>query len=56
MDMGRDQPRKCRNRRLKKRQKSITAAESLTAGLFQATLGDFSGVSAIFNGGFVTTV
>ena len=38
---------------LKKRQKSITAAESLTAGLFQATLADFSGVSAIFNGGFV---
>ena len=39
---------------LEKRQKSITAAESLTAGLFQATLADFSGVSAIFNGGFVT--
>lgn len=39
---------------LKKRQKSFTAAESLTAGLFQATLADFSGVSAIFNGGFVT--
>lgn len=39
---------------LKKRQKSITAAESLTAGLFQVTLADFSGVSAIFNGGFVT--
>ena len=39
---------------LKKRKKSITAAESLTAGLFQATLADFSGVSAIFNGGFVT--
>ena len=39
---------------LKKRQKSITAAESLTAGLFQTTLADFSGVSAIFNGGFVT--
>ena len=39
---------------LKKRQQSITAAESLTAGLFQATLADFSGVSAIFNGGFVT--
>lgn len=39
---------------LKKRQKSITAAESLTAGLFQATLANFSGVSAIFNGGFVT--
>jgi len=39
---------------LKKRKKSITAAESLTAGLLQATLADFSGVSAIFNGGFVT--
>ena len=39
---------------LKKRKKNITAAESLTAGLFQATLADFSGVSAIFNGGFVT--
>ena len=39
---------------LKNRQKSITAAESLTAGLFQATLADFSGVSAIFNGGFIT--
>ena len=39
---------------LKKRKKSITAAESLTAGLFQATIADFSGVSAIFNGGFVT--
>ena len=39
---------------LKKCGKTITAAESLTAGLFQATLADFSGVSAIFNGGFVT--
>ena len=39
---------------LKKRKKSITAAESLTAGLFQATLANFSGASAIFNGGFVT--
>ena len=39
---------------LKKRKKSITAAESLTAGLFQATIADFSGASAIFNGGFVT--
>lgn len=34
--------------------KSITAAESLTAGLFQATLGEVSGVSKIFPGGFVT--
>lgn len=39
---------------LKKRQISITAAESLTAGLFQASIADFSGVSAIFKGGFVT--
>ena len=39
---------------LKKQKKTITAAESLTAGLFQATLADFSGVSAIFKGGFVT--
>ena len=39
---------------LKKQHKTITAAESLTAGLFQATLADFSGVSAIFKGGFVT--
>ena len=39
---------------LKKGQKTITAAESLTAGLFQASLADFSGVSAIFKGGFVT--
>ncbi|UQS85186.1 nicotinamide-nucleotide amidohydrolase family protein [Apilactobacillus apisilvae] len=33
---------------------SITAAESLTAGMFQSTLGGISGVSAIFPGGFVT--
>ena len=39
---------------LKKRQISITAAESLTAGLFQASIADFSGVSAIFKGGVVT--
>ena len=39
---------------LKKQKKTITAAESLTAGLFQATLADFPGVSAIFKGGFVT--
>ena len=37
---------------LKKQNKTITAAESLTGGLFQATLADFSGVSAIFKGGF----
>ena len=39
---------------LKKQKKTITAAESLTAGLFQATLADFSGASTIFKGGFVT--
>lgn len=39
---------------LKKYGKTITAAESLTAGLFQSTLGDVSGVSEIFKGGFVT--
>jgi nicotinamide-nucleotide amidase len=33
---------------------SITAAESLTAGLFQEVLGEVSGVSKIFSGGFVT--
>lgn len=39
---------------LKKKKQTITAAESLTAGLFQATLANFSGVSTIFKGGFVT--
>ena len=39
---------------LKKKKQTITAAESLTAGLFQATLADFSGASTIFKGGFVT--
>ncbi|WP_348921213.1 competence/damage-inducible protein A [Enterococcus rotai] len=39
---------------LKKQGKTITAAESLTAGLFQSTLGDISGVSEVFKGGFVT--
>ncbi len=34
--------------------KTITSAESLTAGLFQSMLGDISGVSKIFKGGFVT--
>ncbi|UQS86800.1 nicotinamide-nucleotide amidohydrolase family protein [Nicoliella spurrieriana] len=33
---------------------TITAAESLTAGMFQSTLADVAGVSAIFPGGFVT--
>ncbi|MGX7200268.1 competence/damage-inducible protein A [Enterococcus nangangensis] len=40
--------------KLKEKGKSITAAESLTAGLFQSTLGDVSGVSEVFPGGFVT--
>lgn len=39
---------------LKKSGKTITAAESLTAGLFQASIADFSGASQIFKGGFVT--
>lgn len=39
---------------LKEKGKTITAAESLTAGLFQSSLADFSGASQVFNGGFVT--
>lgn len=39
---------------LKEKKKTVTAAESLTAGLFQATLGDISGVSRVFSGGYVT--
>lgn len=39
---------------LKKKHKTITAAESLTAGLFQSSIADFSGFSSVFNGGFVT--
>lgn len=39
---------------LQQKQKTISAAESLTAGLFQSTLGDVAGVSQVFNGGFVT--
>ncbi|WP_288622144.1 competence/damage-inducible protein A [uncultured Streptococcus sp.] len=39
---------------LKEKHKTITAAESLTAGLFQSSIADFSGASAVFNGGFVT--
>lgn len=35
-------------------QLTVTAAESLTAGEFQSTLGDVPGVSAVFPGGFVT--
>ncbi|MGT2930087.1 competence/damage-inducible protein A [Streptococcus dentasini] len=39
---------------LRSKGKTITAAESLTAGLFQSTLAEFSGVSSVFNGGFIT--
>ncbi len=39
---------------LKTSGKTITAAESLTAGLFQSSLADFPGASSIFKGGFVT--
>lgn len=39
---------------LKHHGKTITAAESLTAGLFQASIADFSGASQVFKGGFVT--
>ncbi|PMD73270.1 nicotinamide-nucleotide amidohydrolase family protein [Companilactobacillus nuruki] len=39
---------------LKKSQLKITAAESLTAGLFQATIAAIPGASNIFDGGFVT--
>lgn len=36
------------------RHKSVSAAESLTAGAFQAALGSVPGASKVFNGGFVT--
>lgn len=39
---------------LKQQGLTVTAAESLTAGLFQASLADISGSSAVFKGGFVT--
>lgn len=39
---------------LKKQKKTVSAAESLTAGSFQAMLGSVSGVSEVFPGGFVT--
>ena len=39
---------------LRERSKTITAAESLTGGLFQSSIADFSGASKIFNGGYVT--
>lgn len=39
---------------LRQRGAKITAAESLTGGLFQSTLCSVSGASAVFDGGFVT--
>ncbi|MEY8445792.1 competence/damage-inducible protein A [Enterococcus ratti] len=39
---------------LKEKKKTITAAESLTAGAFQAALGDIPGASMVFPGGFIT--
>lgn len=39
---------------LQQQKKTVTAAESLTAGLFQATLASISGASTVFPGGFVT--
>lgn len=39
---------------LKKKHQTVTAAESLTAGSFQAALAQISGVSEVFPGGFVT--
>lgn len=38
---------------LKDHQVTVSAAESLTAGLFQSTLGEISGVSEVFLGGVV---
>lgn len=39
---------------LKEKQATLTFAESLTCGLAAATLGEVSGVSAVFKGSFVT--
>lgn len=39
---------------LKAKGMTLTAAESLTAGLFQASLADISGASQVFAGGYVT--
>lgn len=39
---------------LKRQGLTLSAAESLTAGLFQASLADFPGASQVFKGGFVT--
>ncbi|CAM2964049.1 competence/damage-inducible protein A [Streptococcus acidominimus] len=39
---------------LKDKHQSLTAAESLTAGLFQSRIADVAGASQVFQGGFVT--
>lgn len=39
---------------LKNKELSITAAESLTSGMFQSRIGNVSGASEVFPGGFVT--
>ncbi|ANZ58339.1 competence/damage-inducible protein A [Fructilactobacillus lindneri] len=39
---------------LKEKHLSITAAESLTSGMFQSRIGNISGASEVFPGGFVT--
>lgn len=39
---------------LKQNKLKITAAESLTAGMFQATIANVAGASNVFDGGFVT--
>lgn len=39
---------------LKEKGQRVTAAESLTAGAFQRSLGELPGVSSVFPGGFVT--
>ncbi|WP_071130460.1 competence/damage-inducible protein A [Enterococcus timonensis] len=40
--------------KLKANQLTLSAVESLTAGLFQATLGEIAGVSKVFPGGLIT--
>lgn len=39
---------------LKENNRTISSAESITCGLFQSSLGEISGVSSVFPGGFVT--
>ena len=39
---------------LKNRELTISCAESLTAGLFASTMGEYSGVSKVFKGGVVS--